>query len=252
MKKLIPTMIILTLLLALGQAYANPPGNKPPKGSGGSGKGGFGELGDGCVTFVNPDAPGTVYDDGLGSYCNGTDGQVSVPLHLRLDLKKFNPDGRHFWIEGDCSADPATDQALCGSVVAGLMLNVTVLDELGDDKNWTEMLPGESADARMGIKIDNSHFLYFDPIICSGGNSQLIHVRCDADTQVGGTADGLCDIWTISTHPGFPWSQNPSQSDFDENASTACFKSGAYGSFYSHEVVANFTMEVCVMGVSCD
>lgn len=247
MKKLIPTMIVMSLLLALGQVYAEPPGNKPPGGSGGSGKGGFGELGDGCVTFLSPGGPGTVHDDGFGTYCNGSDGQVSVPVHLRLDTKKFNPGDRYFSIEGDCSADPPTStQALCDSGVDGLMLNVTVVDELGTtDLNWTEMTTGEeSANARMGIKIDNSHFLYFDSLACSGSDlspPRPIHVRCDDDNN----GDTFCDLWTISTYPDFR------DTGFDDSASHACFKSGANGIFYSEEVKADFTMEVCVMGVSC-
>jgi len=126
------------------------------------------------------------------------------------------------------------------------MLNVTVVDDDGD-MNWTEMAVTEMLVARMGIKIDNSHFLYFDPLVCPEADPDPIYVRCDADTG-GGSADGLCDKWTISTDPDFPTFETPGS--FDE-PSRACFKSGAYGTFYS-EVEAKFTMEVCVMGVSCD
>lgn len=254
MKRLISTIFIVGLLLALGQAYAKPPGSKPPGGSGGSGKGGFGELGDGCVTFLSQEAgQGKVYDDGRGSYCNGSDGQVSVPVRLRFDTKKFNPDDRYFRIWGSCIGEGGDTDALCQSPgVDGLMLNVGG-GASDPDWNWTTMAVKGERTARLGIKIDNSHFLYYDPDqtgVCMDNNFGVsagpIYVRCDADTPVNGTRDGLCDIWTISTAPDFR------ESGFDVGASSACYKSGAYGGFYNHEVVADFTMEVCVMGVSCD
>ena len=242
MKKLISMMIVMGLLMTAGQVFAKGGG------SGGSGKGGFGELGDGCVTFVSP-ALATVSDDGGGHYCNGSDGQVSVPVHLRFDTKKFNKDHRSFWVEGTCSDSPSDTeaQAQCGLLEEGydgLMLNVTVVDDNGD-LNWTEMDETEMLIARMGIKIDNSHFLYFDPLVCPEADPDPVYVRCDGDTP---PEDGLCDRWTISTDPLFP-----TIGDAFTGASSACFKSGAYGTFYS-EVEMNFTVEVCVLGVegSCD
>jgi hypothetical protein len=261
MKKLQSTIMVMGLLLAVGQALAGPPGNKPPKGDGGD-KGGFGDLGNGCVTFLNPVDPddpddpvdllGTVSDDGGGRYCNGSDGQVSVPVHLRLDTKKFNKNHRWFWVQGECLDSPLDVQAEAecnqlGEGVDGLRFNVTVVDDsvVDDpvDLNWTEMSADEVLDARMGILLENGH-LYFDPNDCPEVPWEPIHVRCDADTA---PKDGLCDKWTISTDPAFPTGTTL----FSESASRACFKSAAYGAFYS-EVRANFTMEVCVMGVSCD
>ena len=242
MKKLISMMIVMGLLMTAGQVFAKG------RGSGGSDKGGFGELGDGCVTFVSP-AGATVSDDGGGRYCNGSDGQVSVPVHLRLDTKKFNKGHRWFWVEGTCSDSPLDAEAqtqcqLLSEGYDGLMTNVTVVEN-GVDLNWTEMSPNEVLKARMGIKIDNSHFLYLDPYDCSEGYSDPVYVRCEADTPPG---DGLCDKWTISTDWGFPTLNNGGAFIHTPHA---CFKSGGYGSFYS-VVEANFTLEVCVMGVSCD
>ena len=256
MKRLISMIFITGLLLALGQAYAKPPGGSG--GSGGSGKGGFGELGDGCVTFLSPEGEGFIHDDYSESaktnYCNGSDGQVSVPVRLRLDTKKFNPDDRYFWIDGVCNSDAGdTTQALCVEGVEGLRMGLS-LDTNGDDWDWTEMSVSDGLkEATMGVKIDNNHFLYFDPRIeglCDPDGTSgpvaagPVFVRCDGDTEVNGSGDGKCDMWTISTDLDFP------DSTFD-NASSACFKSGAYGDFYNSDVTANFTIEVCVMGVSC-
>jgi len=240
MKKLISMMIIMGLLLAVGQAFAG--------GSGGSGKGGFGELGDGCVTFVSPDGPGTVSADNNKPYCNGSDGQVSIPVHLRLDTKKFNKAHRYFWVQGECLDSSLDDEATieCAKLRAGmdgLRMNVYVVDDSRVDLNWQEeMAPLEEREARMGIKTENGH-LYFDPLDCWEVPWEPVYVRCDDDKN----GDLLCDQWTISTDPDFPTIANKGVFD---NASSACFKSGAYGSFYS-VVEANFTMEVCVMGVSC-
>jgi hypothetical protein len=255
MKK-VTLLLCMGLLLTMSQAQAG-------KGGGGSSKGGFGDLGDGCLTFVNPGNPhgtvtdfdaGTVHDDDLGSYCNGTDGQVSVPWHLRFDTKKFNPQNRHFRIWGNCVGEGGDTQALCqGPGVDGLMLNLGV-GPSDSDWSWTQMSPDpanptNTAVDRMGIKIDKSHFLYFDPnptgvclddTLAVPESIGLIHIRCNADAN----GDDLCDQWTISTDPAFPTGNDT----FSENSSRACFRAGAYGSFYNHEVVADFTMEVCVMG----
>jgi hypothetical protein len=251
-KRSILTMIVLGMLIAVVQAYA------APGGKGGSGKGGFGELGNGCVTFLSPQGDGFIYDDYSDSlktnYCNGSDAQVSVPVRLRLDMSKFNKKHRYFWIDGDCnSATGDTTQALCKQGVEGLRMGLS-LDTNGDDWDWTEMSVSDGLkEATMGVKIDNNHFLYFDPrtggFCDTDGLGSIeaagpVFVRCDGDTKVNGIVDGKCDMWTISTDPDFP------DSTFD-NASSACFKSGAYGDFYNSDVTANFTIEVCVMGVSC-
>jgi hypothetical protein len=256
MKRLISMIFITGLLLALGQAYAKPPG-----GSGGSGKGGFGELGDGCVTFLSPEGEGFIHDDYSESaktnYCNGSDGQVSVPVRLRFDTKKFNPDDRYFWIAGVCNQDQGdTAQALCGQGVEGLRMGLS-LDKDGNDWDWTAMsVSNEPKEATMGVKIDNNHFLYFDPrtggLCDTDGLGSVeaagpVFVRCDGDTAVNGSGDGKCDMWTISTDGDFPTGTD----SFSANASSACFKTGAYGDFYNHDVTANFTIKVCVMGVSC-
>jgi hypothetical protein len=239
-------LIGLLLALALGQAQAGKPGGKPTGGNGGSGKGGFGDLGDGCLTFQGDlAARGRIYSDGLGKYCNGTDGQISVPVLLRFDTKKFNRQKRFFTIHGDCS-DVNSTQDLCVSGANGLLLQMS--DEANPDGtsklttlNWTRMATGAVTRVEMGIKIDNDHFLYFDDGqsgLCNHQDSQTgpVWVRCNGDAN----DDDLCDQWTVSTGD-----LNPGGS----LETHACFKAGAYGEFLDPNVIADFTWGVCVMGL---
>jgi hypothetical protein len=260
MKKVVP-VILMGLLLAAGQAQAAK-GGKGGGGGGGGDKGGFGELGSGCLTFISGNDYGRISDDGdgYGTYCNGTGGQVSVPVRLRFDTKKLNSDKREFRIWGDC-ADPSS--YLCGTTgtgVKGLYLQMGKEADLttgvsGDDGlDWTSMSEGDTTRVEMGIKIDRNHFLYFNKNgVCwdpdngtKSGFTDPVWVHCDGDHQ----GDGKCDQWTVSTELGFATGDRPGDI-FTENAANACLKSGAFGDFIDYSVIADFTWKVCVMGLSC-
>lgn len=259
MKKAKLILFILVLLLAMGQVHAKKggPGNG---GSGGSGKGGFGPLGDGCLTFLNGPGDGRFEHDGRGPYCNGSGGQVSVPVRLRFDTKKLNADDRSYNVNGSCSQN--TGEALCTGGDNGLILGMgpeTYDDGISfnDDFDWTLMGEGDITRVQLGIKFDNRHFLYFnkdgtcvDPNNTAGPVSAgPVHVRCDGDEN----GDQLCDHWTVSTDGSFPEFRGlpeefPGDDKFATDAANACFKTGAYGGFLDHDVIADFTMKVCVMG----
>ncbi len=261
MKKAKLILFILVLLLAMGQVQAKKggPGNG---GNGGGGKGGFGPLGDGCLTFLNAPGNGRFEHDGGGAYCNGSGGQVSVPVRLRFDTKKLNADNRSYNVNGSCSSN--TRQALCTGGDNGLTLQMgpeTDADgiSINDDFDWTLMLTANNPTrVQMGIKFDNRHFLYFnkdgtcvDPDNPGGSVSAgPVYVRCDGDEN----GDGLCDHWTVSTDGSFPEfrglpAEFPEDDEFATDAANACFKIGAYGDFWDHDVIADFTMKICVMGV---
>ena len=54
------------------------------------------------------------------TYCNGTDGQISIPSLLRMDTKKFNGNDRAYLIDATCTGikTPTARAAsrLCGNV----------------------------------------------------------------------------------------------------------------------------------------
>ena len=265
MRKL-TVLVVVVLLVAMGQALAGKPGGKPPGGNGGSDKGGFGELGDGCLTFYNPPnnpVQGTIHDDSADSgkhiYCNGTDGQVSVPVRLRFDTKKFNADDRYFSIWGSCSEN--TEKELCISGVKGRFLQMGNEAEsltgliIGGGLDWTLMKKGAVTRVGMGVSIDNKHHLSFnkdgacdDDSVPGHPPTGPVYVRCDGNiNDTGPNSDELCDQWTVSTDPSAV-GLVPSNTAPYETA-TACFKTGVYGDFLDHEVIANFTWKVCVMGL---
>jgi hypothetical protein len=285
MKKMTISVVALGLLLALAQVHAGKPGGKPPKDDGGD-KGGFGELGNGCVTFVQgPDGsfptPGTgrIHDDSELSlsrrYCNGTDGQVSIPVRLRVDTKKFNKENRYYSFEyDDCNAADWCDGG--AKLAHGQMGNEYVWAEDPDDSNneilvlWEggldmTLMPADPdypafgsnlnvTRVGMGFFIDNDHQLSFSNEYndrgCFGESSDAepLWVRCDADVGGGveGGADGLCDRWTVSTFPLSP------DGGFAEGPPVnACLKNGIFV-MEDPNVRADFTIEVCVMGTGED
>lgn len=280
MKKVTISVVALGLLLALAQVHAGKPGGKPPKDDGGD-KGGFGELGNGCVTFVGgPDEnfQTGIHDDFESSlsrrYCNGTDGQVSIPVRLRVDTKKFNKENRYYGFEYDlcngadwCDGGAklargqmgnefvwAEDPAGSGNEVlvpweGGLDMTLMPAPVFGSDLNVTRV--------GMGFSIDNGHGLSFSNEYndrgCFGdiSDAEPLWVRCDAD--VGGgveggveVPDGLCDRWTVSTFPLSPYGGFAG-----ETPVKACLKNGIFV-MEDPNVSADFTIEVCVMGTGED
>ena len=244
MKKVIFLLFILALLMAVGEVQAKKggPGNG---GNGGGDKGGFGSLGDGCVTFLNSQLPGTFSGDGSGIYCNGTDGQISVPVRLRLDTKKFNENDRFYWVWGNCSYGSTEEICVVGAEMKNLQMGAEAEGNgstIGDGLDWTLMSPTDTTRVEMGIKIDRTHFLYFDQgVLCNDPTSLAgpVWVRCDADKN----EDSLCDRWTVSTDPAFPV-----DGVYGGDAAHACLKTGAFGDFLDYNVIADFTMKVCVIG----
>ena len=248
MKKTTMVVMTLGLLLALGAAHAKK-GGQGGGGNGGGDKGGFGPLGDGCVTFLSGQGPGRFSGDGRGIYCNGTDGQISVPVRLRLDTKKFNGNKRFYWVWGECSGAPVIGDQLCdddnpettnGDEIAHAQMSIE------SDLDMQAMGLGTFARVDMGIKIDRTHFLYYDDILCNhpASPADRLWVRCDLDTN----GDDLCDRWTVSTDSAFPEFTDENDSEFASNSARACLKTGAYADFIDYDVIADFTMKVCVMG----
>ena len=249
MKKNTLLIILVSLLLVFGQVHAKK-GGQGNGGNGGGDKGGFGELGDGCLTFLNYAGAGRIYDDERGSYCNGTAGQISVPVRLRFDTKKFNGDDRVFTIQASCSS--ATDNVCSLVGTNGKTLQMSNEDFPGSPYSgldWTLMDAGGITRVEMGIKIDRTHFLYFnekDVCFDPDNPNDDVHggplwVRCDGDAN----DDTLCDQWTVSTDGSFPTGAGP----FAADSAKACLKSGAFGNFLDKDVIADFTWNVCVMGL---
>jgi hypothetical protein len=275
MKKVTFLVIVVSLLLVIGETYAGKPGGKPPKDDGG-GKGGFGELGNGCVTFIpGPDGFfGSINDDSIDStYCNGTDGQVSIPVRLRVDTKKFNKEGRYYGFDYDeCS--PSESWCNEGAELArGQMGDEYVwIDDpgapgtdilvRGDGLDMTLMKPTDITRVGMGFFIDNDHGLSFSNEYndrgCFDGDAEPLWVRCDGDVgplDTAGVPDGLCDLWTVSTYPLSPnggFVEDPSVAP-QTNPLTylpsvkACLKDGIF-IILDESVKADFTLEVCVLG----
>jgi hypothetical protein len=284
MKKVTISVVALGLLLALAQVHAGKPGGNPPKD-----KGGFGELGNGCVTFVDgPDGsfptPGTgrIHDDDSElslsrRYCNGTDGQVSIPVRLRVDTKKFNKENRYYGFEyDDCNAADWCDGS--AKLARGQMGNEFVWVEYPEDSGDEQLvlleggldmtlMPAPEFGSNlnvtrvgMGFFIDNNHGLSFSNEYndrgCFGdiSDAEPLWVRCDADVGGGvdGGPDGLCDRWTVST---FPLSPDPDDSNDGFVAGglpvNACLKNGIFV-MEEPSVRADFTIEVCVMGTGED
>jgi hypothetical protein len=194
---------------------------------GGGGKGGFGELGNACLHLpeIGPDAyEGTIANDGVSVYCHGEDGQISVPKRFRIDTKKFNES--QLWYNQD-----------------GTLYNPDEVpgDFNGKELNFQEMGVGDVERASMSVAaVDNDYRLIFGKN--SGGsfrcetdaNTGPVWVKCEADSN----EDGFCDRWTVST-------SDLSDQPFPDDA-RGCLKERdvevAWG------VVANFEMDVCVLG----
>jgi hypothetical protein len=257
--------IVVGLLLVMGQVHAGKPGGKPPK-EGGGGKGGFGELGNGCVTFIpgpNTNSFDNIHDDGVNpTYCNGTDGQVSIPVRLRVDTKKFNKEGRYY---GFAYEKCGIGESWCNGgaeLARGQMGNEFVLDINLDGEevlvsngglDMTLMTPQHVTRVGIGFFIDNDHGLNFsseydefgelndracfeDPDL-GPSNAEPLWVRCEADVD----SDELCDLWTVSTFELLPGG------GFGFGKAQACLKNGLF-SMLDPNVDADFTISICVMG----
>lgn len=221
---------------------------KPGKGGGGGGdSGGFGELGNGCVAFESAASPGTFHDDGGGAYCNGTDGQVSVPKRLRLDTKKFNSNNRKYYLDAVCAAkSPACNGTVDVEVLQSQLRHEWIDGQLvgTDELDFQGMAEGEITRVSVDLEIDRNTRLLF-------GNDSGDRMRCPApsaaaplwvqclDDQNG---DGFCDLWTLTT-ANLDGSAEPD--------ARACLKNSKTGAVLDGEVTADFSMAVCVLGVSC-
>lgn len=219
--------------------------------------GGFGELGNGCVTFTDAPDFGTFHDDGGGTYCNGTDGQVSVPLRLRLDTKKFNSEDRAYWLYADCSSGSNTGWPVCDGPIRVGTLQSQLRYELIDgslvatsELDFQGLVVDEIA--RVSVDLDlptwANHKVKFgndsDPQIrCDApAASAPVWVACDGDSN----HDGFCDLWTLSTvNLGGP-DVLPGEGD-----ARACLKNTKRGVVLDGDVTADFTLKVCVLGLSC-
>jgi hypothetical protein len=99
-RQVVAFLFSISLILALGSATL-------AQGQGNNNKGGFGDEGAGCASFRDS-FDDSVRSDGGGVYCNGTDGQVSVPKRFRIDLKKFNSNKRTIIVEPYCAGADGT------------------------------------------------------------------------------------------------------------------------------------------------
>lgn len=222
---------------------------------GGGGTGGFGQLGNGCVTFLNAPDFGTFHDDGGGSYCNGTDGQVSVPKRFRLDTKKFNRNDRAYLLDAECSSGTATGWSACdGQVEVGILQSQLRYEVIGGELVATSELDfqslqvGEIARVSLDLPVADSQRLKFgnenDPQVnCNEpANSAPVWISCDDDFN----GDGFCDLWTVTTmNLGGP-DTLPGEGD-----ARACLKDTGAGVTLDGDVIADFMLELCVLGVTC-
>jgi hypothetical protein len=221
-----------------------------------SNTGGFGELGNGCVAFDSPATLGTFHEDGGGAYCNGTDGQVSVPRRLRLDTTKFNGNDRKYFLDAeDCEANSTVCKGTVEVEVLQSQLRHRLIDgELvatGEEElDFQGMTIGEIARVSVDLAIGKDTRVLF-------GNDSGDRMRCPAPSQAAPVwvscdddfnNDGFCDLWTVST-------ENLGGPDAlpDEGNAQACLKQSVKRSqvLLDGEITADFTMGVCVLGVSC-
>lgn len=232
-------------------AHAGDPGCDSD-GGGGADAGGFGPLGTGCTVFENPATLGTFHDDGGGAYCHGTDGQVSVPKRFRLDTKKFNGNDRKYYLTADaCDADsPVCD----GTVEVGLLqsqlrhrwLDGELVATGEEELDFQNMATGEIARVSVDLALGKSTRVLF-------GNDSGARMRCRAPSQAApvwveclgdSNLDGFCDLWVMTTH-NLEGSAEPD--------AQACLKEWVKQSevLLDGEITADFTMDICVLGVSC-
>jgi hypothetical protein len=248
------------------------------KNDGGGGKGGMGELGNGCVTFLHGDGEGTFHDDsayppyGDETYCNGTDGQVSVPSRFRMDPKKFNKTDRKYYAQVKCIG------YISGSGIEFCEKEIETRDVQSQLKyvegpsgiwmpegtdielNFQEMAPPfndtyEVTRVSMSISVAKQHYLLFgnefgQRVKClSDSNFPVVYgapvwARCDADFN----DDTLCDAWTVST-----FELDDTSLGWDENVPSAhaCLRGGTSGDMFWDDVQADFVFDICVLGISC-
>jgi hypothetical protein len=215
---------------------------------GSSEPGGFGELGNGCVSFASGSDAGTFHDDDGGVYCNGSDGQVSVPKRLRLDSKKFNSNERSYWLDAICNDQTTPNAAVCtGPVEVGALQTQLRHEWIGgelvptDELDFQGMAPGEISRVSVDLYIDRNTKVQF-------GNDNGLRVRCDGATaaplwascEADKNGDGFCDSWLLTT----------ANLDGDlEPDARACLKNTRNGKVLDGDVTADFLLEVCVLGV---
>lgn len=241
MKLSIVCLTGLALLLAFGTAWTAP--------KKGGGKGGFGDVGNGCIAFASTPAAGTIHDDGGGSYCNGSDGQVSVPKRLRMDTRKFNRNARIYWLDAICHGGQSPSDSSClGPVSADVFQSQMEYQWVGgtlvptEELDFQAMTPGESARVSLAVDAGSNRQLRF-------GNENGVRVNCPADTsgepvwvscEGDSNGDGFCDLWTLST-ASLDGSGDPS--------ARACLINES--AVVDGDVQADFTLNICVLGVSC-
>lgn len=245
------TAIALAALIptaAFAHHCKGPHAGDPSCDSGGGGDtGGFGELGNGCVAFENPATLGTFHDDGGGAYCNGTDGQVSVPKRLRLDTKKFNRNNRKYLLDAICEAN----SSVCdGTVEVGVLQSQLrhrwvdgQLVATGEEElDFQGMAIGEIARVSVDLAIGKHARVLW-------GNDSGDRMRCPPPSEAAPlwvqclddqNADGFCDLWTMTT---------ANLDGSAESDARACLKESSV--LLDGEITADFTMGICVLGVSC-
>jgi hypothetical protein len=214
-------------------------------GGGGGGTGGFGDVGNGCVVFENPATLGTFHDDGGGAYCNGTDGQVSIPKRLRLDTKKFNRNDRQYLLDATCEANSAVcDGTVEVGVLQSQLRHQWIDGQLvaDDELDFQGMAVGEIARVSVDLAIGRDTRVLF-------GNDSGERMRCPAPSEAAPlwvqclddqNGDGFCDLWTMTT-VNLEGSAEPD--------ARACLKESS--ELLDGEISADFTMGICVLGVSC-
>lgn len=218
-------------------------------------KGGFGDVGNGCVAFQPGGGEGTIHEDVDEAYCNGTDGQVSMPKRLRMDTKKFNSNERVYLVEATCAHSFCAGER--EAEVFQSQLRYTWDDAVGalvpqedDELDFQAMSIGEIARVSMSIaagrklrlKFGNEHGLR---VQCPAGTAGEptggpLWARCEADDN----GDGFCDLWTVTTL------NLERVDDNDEPDARACLVNH-HGKLLDGNVQADFILDVCVLGVSC-
>lgn len=241
MKLSIMCLAGLALLLTMDLAWSAP--------KNGGGKGGFGDAGNGCVAFANAPGAGTIHDDGGGAYCNGSDGQVSVPKRLRMDTKKFNRNARTYWVDAMCLGGQSPGDAFCSDAVSADVFQSQMEYQWvdgalvpTDELDFQAMTPGEVTRVSLAVDVGFKRQLRY-------GNENGVRVNCPAGTSgepvwVGCeddfNGDGFCDLWTLSTNSLDGSGAPPAR---------ACLMNES--SVVDGDVQAEFTLGVCVLGVSC-
>lgn len=220
-------------------------------GGDGGGSGGFGELGNGCVAFEAGGLLGTLgtfHDDDRGAYCNGTDGQVSVPSRLRLDTKKFNSAARKYLLEAICEANSSVcDRTVEVRVLQSQLLHRWIDGQLvatgQEELDFQAMKIGDIERVSVDLAIGKNTKVLFgndtgDRMRCpSPSEAAPLWVQCLEDRN----DDGFCDLWTMTT-------TNLDVGSAESDA-RACLTESSV--MVDGEITADFTMGICVLGVTC-